>query len=147
MGGGRWVVDILTAGGGPVVSRWWAGGDILDIRPTAGCRRHRKLLAVVKEVEESLVASDFFTADHRQFLARMVVTAEPPEVTTCRTPAYLLPATDSPPGQPPHFRANFCQFHRRYAGPPPNYALCDQGIDHSSALHLLNISFICIAMN
>ena len=37
VGGGWWVVHILTAGGGPVVGQWWAGGDILDIRPTAGC--------------------------------------------------------------------------------------------------------------
>ena len=66
VGGGRWVVDILTAGGGPAVGRWWAGGDILDIRPTAGCRGHRKLLAVVEEVEESLVASVSFTSDHRR---------------------------------------------------------------------------------
>ena len=76
-GGGWWAV-----GGGwwssspPVVGWWWAGGDILDIRPTAGCREHRKLLAVVKEVKESLVASVSFTSDHRRFLARMVVTAE-----------------------------------------------------------------------
>ena len=101
--------------------RRWSGS-------CARCRGHRNFLVVAKEVNESLVASDSFTSDHRRFLARMVVTAEPPEVTTCLTPAYLLPATDSPPRQPPHFRANFCQFHRRYAGLPPNYALCDQGI-------------------
>ena len=97
-------------------------------QPTASLQFLQFFGQDAKDSKESLVASDSFSADHRRFLARMVVTAEPPEVTTCRTPAYLLPATDSPPRQPPHFRANFCQFHRRYAGPPPNYALCDQGI-------------------
>jgi len=41
------------------------------------------------------------------FLASLDSEAEPPEVTTCRTPAYLLLTSYSPPRQQPDFSANF----------------------------------------
>ena len=79
----------------------------------------------------TFLESDSFTSDHRRFLARMVVTAEPPEVTTCRTPAYLLLPTDSPPTHHLDNLLIFGQFlpiSSEVRRPTPNYALCDQGI-------------------
>ena len=123
--GGWWLVNILTAGGGPAVTSLtsFPQSDVVDIEN---------------------VASVSFTADHSRFskffwqIGCRGRTTGGHHLMTPVTPPHILLTTLTTAWF-------FGQFHRRYAGPRPKNPLCDQGISGSGPLYIaVFITFINI---